>query len=265
MERVLKRPPLHTRPRIENADESPAGNGFTLIELLVVISIIALLVGILLPALGAARKSAQTAVCLSNMRQIGIAEVSYLNDFDFTFYEFAGAPTELREWSHGGEPRAGVPNDLRPLNIYVNGNREVFHCPLDNGRNQNPFSEITPNIWTALGSSYMYNVVGIPQRWSGRFNGNPNVANKADDIQKTSRFVIMGEQSLMDVNWGPRIGGPLVTGWERNGLQGSGNYHEPFYEDPSCILAFADGHASRIKSIRGSGRYGEEFTLVPGK
>ncbi len=54
--------------------------GFTLIELLVVISIIALLVGILLPALGAARKSAQRIKCLSNARQVALAEVSYSTD-----------------------------------------------------------------------------------------------------------------------------------------------------------------------------------------
>lgn len=55
---------------------------FTLIELLAVISIIALLIGILLPALGSARKRAQNVKCLANLKGIGVGVQLYYNDFE---------------------------------------------------------------------------------------------------------------------------------------------------------------------------------------
>ena len=56
--------------------------GFTLIELLVVISIIALLLAILMPALGAVKKKARSVVCRTNLKQFGLAHVIYAVDYD---------------------------------------------------------------------------------------------------------------------------------------------------------------------------------------
>ena len=58
--------------------------GFTLIELLVVISVIAVLMAILMPALNAARDQGRRVSCMSNMRQVGVALVLYQNDYGRT-------------------------------------------------------------------------------------------------------------------------------------------------------------------------------------
>jgi len=64
------------------------GSGFTLIELLVVIAIIALLIGILLPALGEARKSGRLTICYANLKQLGTSSQSYAADYLDKLYSF---------------------------------------------------------------------------------------------------------------------------------------------------------------------------------
>ncbi len=119
----------------------PRRQGFTLIELLVVISIIALLISILLPALSRSRDVARTSRCKVNLRQLGIGSMAYATDHSGVLprhrSDKSGASGDpVLPWrTYGVCFAAGTWHENKVLNIAILYDKqyvdqgEIFYCP----------------------------------------------------------------------------------------------------------------------------------------
>ncbi len=135
---------------------------FTLIELLVVISIIALLIGILLPALGKARDEGRKIQCLTNLKGLNTAMQLYFNDSNGTFpfvEPIAGVDENtnsidlfevLDAYVDAPRPRRDNPNDTTSPNWIV---EDPYRCPSDRGGTD---ADNPEPAWQTYGISYTF-------------------------------------------------------------------------------------------------------------
>ncbi len=106
------------------------GRGFTLVELLVVISIISVLIGILFPALGIVRESAQRTACRVNLRSIGLGVQVYMNGNDDVL-PLALPLEDSTSTGPDGAPAPLGPDSILSIIAPLVDSAEVFICPSD--------------------------------------------------------------------------------------------------------------------------------------
>ena len=204
--RRVRRPAPAAAPSAVAAGRRPRGRGFTILELHVVVSIIAVLVSVLLPAMNMATAAAQSAVCQSNARQLATAALAAAHD-------------------NKRRLPASAPNNEYPhlLASYLNHNRDIWACPESD-------SEL--DLWNGAGNDwsvgYGFNFVGL---------NNVRLTN----IRKPTATAMFVESQWGNNPYGACIAIPTagVTGWSA----GRPNYRHA--DARKATVAHVDGHVAQ--------------------
>lgn len=170
--------------------------GFTLIELLVVMAIIAILAAMIFPIFTSAKESARRTQCISQLKQIGAATISYADDY-------GGRLPPL------GAPNWGTMSILTSrLKRYVGNSDRIWLCPSDHGyKPQN----VTPSFYAVYGSSYLYN--GFIYS-SGSVTGNTiNTAKTVSGCRSPMKLILYWD-------W---VSHPTGSTWVQNAAFGDGH------------------------------------------